>query len=313
MIRKTMGQAATPSETELEKTASSIGDWNDCRIAYEPVGGGISNANWRVFVSGHDTSYFVKIPGKGTEMFIDRAAAHDASVKAHAAGVGAKVYCFVEQTGVEIFEFIDGLRTSTNGDFLDKTVRINAVRALRAFNEGAALNLRKTLFDMIDEHIGQVLELGGHFPKDFGWLNAQYRRARRALEASGLDIVPCMNDTLAGNFLLDTDNSVVLVDFEYASNNDASAELAVWFGEMFFPPQIEREVIEEYFGSVDDRIVARITLFKALADVKWSTWAMVQHQVSELDFDFFKYGVWKHLRARSVMRDPRWEDWLRAV
>ena len=313
MIRKSMGQATTAAERELEAALALVEDWSGRDLSYEPVGGGISNANWRVHVSGQEASYFVKIPGKGTERFIDRAAAHDASVKAHAAGVGARVCGFFEDSGVEIFEFMDGLRTSTNGDFLDPTIRTNAVRALRDFNRGAELKLRKTLFDMIDEHIGQVLELGGHFPKDFGWINAKYREARRALEASGLDIVPCMNDTLAGNFLLDADNNVKLVDFEYASNNDCCAELAVWFGEMFFPPEIEAEVIEEYFGRCDETNVARISLFKALADVKWSTWAMVQHQVSALDFDFFKYGVWKHLRARSLMRDPNWDAWLRAA
>jgi len=313
MIRKNVGEATTPAEIDLEAVLACIAEWNGKEISYEPVGGGISNANWRVFVSGQDISYFVKVPGKGTERFIDRAAAHDASVKAHAAGVGAKVYYFIEELGVEIFEFMDGLRTSTNGDFLDPTIRTNALRALRAFNQGASLNLRKTLFDMIDEHIGQVLELGGHFPKDFGWINAKYREARRALEASGLDIVPCMNDTLAGNFLLDADNKVMLVDFEYASNNDSCAELAVWFGEMFFPPEIETEIIEEYFGRYDETIVARISLFKALADVKWSTWAMVQHQVSNLEFDFFKYGVWKHMRARSLMRSLKWETWLSVV
>ena len=63
-------------------------------------------------------------------------------------------------------------------------------------------------------------------PQDFGWLNGNYRKAKAALEASGLDIVPCMNDTLAGNFLLDDDNNVMLVDFEYASGNDRCAELA---------------------------------------------------------------------------------------
>lgn len=313
MAFKSLGQAETEAERELEIAIAAVPDFQRGAARYEPVRGGISNANWRVFIEGDTLSYFVKIPGKGTEMFIDRDAAHDASMKAHLAGVGARVIHYDPKSGVEVFEFIEGLRTSTNGDFLNDTVRTNAVRALRAFNRGQPLMLRKTLFDMIDEHLEQARKLDGRFPQDFDWLNGKYREARLALEASGLDIVPCMNDTLAGNFLLDTENNVTLVDFEYASNNDISAELAVWFGEMFFSPEIEGEIVEEYFGQVDNRISARITLFKALADLKWSTWAMVQNRVSELDFDFFKYGVWKHMRARSVMRDPKWDTWLKAV
>jgi len=38
---------------------------------------------------------------------------------------------------------------------------------------------------------------------------------------------------------------------------------------------------------------------------------MVQRAVSHIDFDFYKYGFWKHMRARTVIQDPRWETWLR--
>jgi thiamine kinase-like enzyme len=312
-MRRSLGNAASDAERALESAILRIPEWQGAIGGYEPVIGGISNSNWRVFVEGHKSSYFVKIPGRGTEMFIDRNAAHDAGVKAHQAGVGARIVHYMPDSGVEVSEFVDGLRTSTNGDFFDRTVRTNAVRALRKFNDGNQLALRKSTFDMIDEHIDQALSLGGHFPQDFSWLNERYREARHAIEASGLDLAPCMNDTLAGNFLLDLDSNVMLVDFEYASNNDRCAELALWFGEMFFPLTVEREMIEEYFGSVQETIVARIAIFKAMVDLKWSTWAMVQNKISTLDFDFFKYGAWKHMRARSLMRDPRWSGWLRSV
>ena len=313
MSRRNLGDASNEAERRAETAIEAVPGWTLQGLSYEPVPGGISNANWRIFLADQERTYFLKVPGEGTENFIDRKAANNASMRAHEAGVGAEVVHFDPESGVEVFAFIEGLRTSTNGDFLDPVVRNNAVRALRSFNNAKGLDLQKTLMDMIDEHVGQVLALGGHFPQDFAWLNAKYREARAALEASGLDIVPCMNDTLAGNFLLDADSNVTLVDFEYASNNDRCAELALWFGEMFFDPETENEMVEEYFGKVERRIVARVAVFKALADLKWSTWAMVQNKLSALDFDYFKYGVWKHLRARAVMRDPRWDDWLKAV
>ena len=277
MLRRNLGDASDEAEQKVETAIKAVPGWTLEGLSYEWVAGGISNDNWRIFLSDQERTYFLKVPGEGTENFIDRKAANNASMRAHEAGVGAEVVHFDPESGVEVFEFIEGLRTSTNGDFLDPVVRNNAVRALRSFNNAKGLDLQKTLMDMIDEHVGQVLALGGHFPQDFTWLNAKYRDARAALEASGLDIVPCMNDTLAGNFLLDADNNVTLVDFEYASNNDRCAELAVWFGEMFFDPETENEVVEEYFGRVEKSIVARVTVFKALADLKWSTCAMVQN------------------------------------
>lgn len=312
-MQRRLGEGRSAAERDIEAAINRVSEWQGRATTYAPVEGGISNPNWRVEVEGAAHAFFVKIPGVGTEMFIDRAAANQAGRRAHEAGVGARILHFFPDTGVEISEFVEGLRTSTNNDFLVPGVRRNAVHALKAFNDSPPLTLVKTTFDMIDEHFQQVLQLGGAFPVDFGWINARYCEARAALEASGLDLAPCMNDTLAGNFLLDAEERVMLVDFEYASTNDRAAELALWFCEMCFSPEVEAEVIEEYYGRVDASLLARIALFKALVDLKWSTWAMVQNRVSRLDFDFYKYGAWKHMRARFFMQDPRWPEWLSTI
>lgn len=312
-MRRNLGEGESAAERDIEAALRRVDDWQGRALSYEPVPGGISNPNWRVFVEGAPHSYFVKIPGAGTEMFIDRAAANEAGRRAHAAGVGARIFHFFPDTGVEVSAFVEGLRTSTNADFLDPEIRANATAALKAFSEAPALTLVKTTFDMIDEHFEQILRLGGAFPQDFGWMNARYREARAAIEAGGLDLAPCMNDTLAGNFLLDAEKRVLLVDFEYASTNDRAAELALWFCEMCYPPEVEAEAIAAYYGRIDAALLARVALFKALVDLKWATWAMVQNRVSQLEFDFYKYGAWKHMRARFFMQDPRWQDWLKAV
>ena len=54
-----------------------------------------------------------------------------------------------------------------------------------------------------------------------------------------------------------------------------------------------------------------MTVYKVLADIKWTLWAMLQNTISTLDFDFYKYGVWKQIRARSIIDDPRWPHLLK--
>jgi thiamine kinase-like enzyme len=313
MARKNIGAAATAAEREAEDVLRRVAQWDGRVSGYEPVHGGISNSNWRVWVEGEPGSFFVKVPGHGTEMFIDRNAAFAASRRAQDLGIGPTVYDYLADDGVEITDFIEGRRACTNSDFLRPDLRRGAVGLYRTFNNSGLLPLTKTVFDMIDEHVAQVRELGGAFPADFAWMDHQYRLARSALEASGIDLVPCFNDPMPGNFLVADDASIMLIDYEYASNNDRCYELAIWCGEMFFPEAVEDEVIEEYFGRCDPQLKARLTVHRALADLKWSTWAMVQNVVSSLDFDFYKYGAWKHMRARSVMQDTRWPEWLKAV
>ncbi|GAB5467404.1 MAG: choline kinase family protein [Rhodospirillales bacterium] len=313
MPDKTPGEPSTPAEAKIEAVIAKIADWQGRAPRYAFVPGGLNNMNWRVRVAGAAQDFIVKIPGEGSERFIDRVVANDAAVKAFAAGISPEVHYYLPDERVEVATFLDSVRTANNGDFLIPEVRVNAVRTLRAFHGVAPLSVTKTLFDMIDEHFRQVEEVGAPEPPDIAWMKYEYARARAALEASGLDLVPCMNDTVAANFLIGADNRVWLIDYDYASMNDRGYELALWFGEMFFTPAQEAELIEDYFGRLDQQALARIAVYKGLADIKWSTWAMIQHRTSEIDFDFFKYGHWKHMRARSLLHDPRWPGWLQQL
>ena len=199
-------------------------------------------------------------------MFIDRAAAMDASRKAAALGIGPRVHDDLAAHGIEISDFIEGRRSCTHADFCDVARCRTVLDVYRRLHGGEPLVLTKTVFDMIDEHVEQVRVLGAWAPPDHGDLDVQYRRARAAPEASGLDLVPCFNDPMAGNFMLDDAGTIMLIDYEYASNNDRCYDLGVWFGKMFFDEPTDLALVEHYFGRADPATVARVTLHKMLAD-----------------------------------------------
>jgi thiamine kinase-like enzyme len=241
-------------------------------MVYTPVSGGISNENWRVSNSAGPGDWFVKVPGSGTEMFIDRAAALDASRKAAAAGLGPAVHDDLADRGIEINDLMADRRPSNHSDFAGLETCKTAIQVFRKMHQLPALVLTKTIFDMIDEHLGQVRDLGAPMYREADWLQVNTDMARRAIAASGVDLVPSFNDPMLGNFMLGADGSIVLIDYEYASMNDRCYDLGIWFGEMFFGPERELELIEEYFGTVKADIVSRVTVHKALADVKCKRW-----------------------------------------
>jgi len=310
---KPLGQASTPLEQTLEAALARAAMFAGRDLRYAPVHGGISNSNFRVRVADQPGDYFVKIPGAGTELFIDRRAAFDASRKAAAAGLGPRVYEDLFDDGIEINDFINDRRTCTSSDLAQQDIRLAAIEAYRKMHAITPLSLQRTVFDMIDEHAAQVRDLKGWLPPDHAWLDRQYRLARAALTASGLDLVPCFNDPMPGNFMIGADGSIMLIDYEYASMNDRCYDLGIWFGEMFFTPEQEQELIEAYFGEVRPEILSRVTVHKALADVKWALWSFVQQKVSALDFDYFKYGQWKLMRLRAIMHAPDWPVHLSRV
>jgi len=241
---KPLGTPANDAEELLEATLLRLKQYQQDGLRYAAIGGGITNANYRVVSRSPGTILFVKIPGKGTEAFIDRQVANEAAALASNAALGPRVLHFFADTGVEVSEFVEGYRPCNNFDFQTKEVRDMAIDCYRTFHAGKLFSLTKTVFDMIDEHIQQATALDGIFPEDWRWLHRQYRLARAAIEASGLDIAPCFNDPMPGNFMLnETYDRMLLIDYEYASNNDRCYELGIWFGEMFFNEEIESELI----------------------------------------------------------------------
>lgn len=119
---RAVGAARNETERSVEAALAAIEPWQGKRLEYAPVLGGLQNSNWRITVEGTDTRYFLKIPGAGSETFIDRALANEAARRAGELGIGPELVHFDTDTGVEVIEFLEGYRACTNGDFKDVAI-----------------------------------------------------------------------------------------------------------------------------------------------------------------------------------------------
>jgi thiamine kinase-like enzyme len=294
-----------------------IAQWRGATVRYAALPGGLTNDNWIVEVENHSRRYFVKVPGEGSEIFVNRIVANEAARNAHAMALGPEVIYFDRSDGLEVSEFLEGYRACTNADFANPAIQGDVLAIYARLHAGPALSQTKTVFDMIEEHIEQGRALSAHLPPDMSLMADRCLQAKAAFLASGLDLVPCFNDPMPGNFLISRDPAELkpmkLIDYEFASNNERTYELGVLFAEMFFEEKVILGLIELYAGSVRPQFVARVMVNRALADVKWAMWAFVNRKLKDWDFDYQKYGVWKYRRARDVMQDVRWPAWLSAI
>ena len=71
-VSRKLGDAQTPDEHDIEACLRAVPQWQGKEISYVMLVGGLMNKNWRISVEGDSRRYFVKIPGKGREAFIDR-------------------------------------------------------------------------------------------------------------------------------------------------------------------------------------------------------------------------------------------------
>ena len=228
-------------------------------------------------------------------------------------GLGPKVYDNLSDFGVEIYDFLKDHITCTNSSFENMDITKKVLDGYKKFHSAGNLSIVKTGIDLVEDHFNQLQEFDCSLPEDFDFIKYNFQLAKEKLLKAGLDLVPCFHDPIAGNFLFSKDGLLKMVDFEYAFQGDRYYDLAVFFGEMFFSDDVENTLLKHYFGESNEIIKSKIYIYKAIADIKWASWAFIQDKLSILDFDFYKYGALKYLRARSFIINSEWSNSLERI
>src|SRR5215203_317446 len=121
--------------------------------------GGMTNLVFRVDAS--DGRYCLRLPGKGTEVYIDRGVEAVNARAAAQAGVSPEVIHFGAD-GVMVTGFIDGAVTMSPAAFRERQGAVErAALAFRTLHDHAPeFSFRFELFRMIDDYLGVLGRLG---------------------------------------------------------------------------------------------------------------------------------------------------------
>ena len=104
-----------------------------------------------------------------------------------------------------------------------------------------------------------------------------------------MPLVPCHCDPLCENFL-DTGERMFLIDYEYAGNNDPMWDLGDFSVEGGFGPA-GRRLLRAYFGGAPrPSDAARMVAYKAMCDLVWTLWGVIQHVNENPVDDFWAYA-----------------------
>ena len=252
----------------------------------------------------HVGDYCLRIPGKGTEEYIDRANEAVAARAAARAGVSPEVLHADPATGLMVTRHIDGAATMSAENFASRTG--SAGRAGKAFrrlhDSGAVFPFRFELFAMIDSYLKVLSTKDVALPEGYhDVVREADRSVRSALAAHPLPLAPCHCDPLAENFL-DTGERMWIVDWEYSGMNDPMWDLGDLSVEARFPPALEDEMIAAYFGGEPTPAErGRIVIYKAMCDLLWTLWGLIQLANGNPADDFRSYADGRFARCRALM------------
>ena len=213
-------------------------------MEFEPLGGGITNHNFKVAVGGE--VFVLRIGGKDTELLgIDREHEHEAALAAARLGVGP-----------EVVAFVDGLPRHP----LRRRARSAAptpatVGSAPAPSHGAPADHEP--LRLVPRRRG----LRGHGRRPRGHRPIRLRRAHelaQAIEArrAAAPLVTCHNDLLAANFI-DDGSRLWIVDWEYAGMGDPFFDLANFAVNNELDEDGESALLEAYGSATDRRGPAR--------------------------------------------------------
>jgi thiamine kinase-like enzyme len=265
--------------------------------------GGLTNLVYKVDLP--DGPVVLRLPGKGTEAYIDRKIeAHNAGA-AERAGVSPRMIHVDPMTGVMVTEHIDCVTMSAKAFAERPGAPARAARALAQLHRsGETFQHRFELFNEIENYRRQVAALGVELPEGYDATVAQAADFRTALEARPVALAPCHCDPLAENFL-DTDDRMWIVDWEYSGMNDPMWDLGDLSVEGAFGPDQDEELLAAYFdGPVPDDARARMVIYKAMCDLLWTLWGLVQHGNGNEVEDFWAYSTGRLDRCRVLMARP---------
>jgi len=278
--------------------------------AVSELAGGLTNTNYKVETDRG--AYVVRVSAKDAGLLaIDRENEHWNTVAAAEAGVGAAVIAYLPSLGVLVLEFIEG-RTQTaedlrRGDRLDwVAAACRKLHAARRFRDDF------NMFRIQQRYLALVQERGFRLPDGYLDYEPQVRRIEEAMAVRDEGTVPCNNDLLAENFI-DVGDGFRLIDYEYSGNNDACFELGnIWSESNLALSQLD-ELVAHYYGRPLVNKVARARLWGLMSKYGWTLWASIQDGVSDIDFDFWAWGLEKYERAVQEFEGPEFERLLADV
>ncbi len=260
--------------------------WPDRGVRVSPLGGGITNHNFKVEVD--DQVFVLRISGAQTRLLgIDREVEHQANLRAADLGIGPKVAAFIPERGWLVTRFIDGAPISAEQMKRPEVIRRIAA-TLKKFHDSPPIAGRFDSFAVVEQYRRDAEAHGVAVPQAYEAAEeiADKIRADRGPQPE----VPCHNDLLNGNFL-DDGVAIRIVDWEYAGMGDRFFDLANFSVNQEFGEAEDLELLNAYFGDAAAYRLRDLHMMKVMSDLREAMWGVLQSGISELEFDFKGYAA----------------------
>jgi thiamine kinase-like enzyme len=299
---------------DVRAALARLGCFSEAEIAQASIRrlGGLTN---RVFlIETTRGAHVLRIPGAGTEEYIDRRVEAVAARAAARANVSPPVVATTDDGLMLTMAVPDAVTLSPEGFATIPGAATRAAEVLRRLHtSGETFDFRFELFSMIDDYLKVLSGKTVDFPEGYHDVLRSAETVRAALNAHPLPLVPCHCDPLSENFI-DAGGRMWLVDWEYSGMNDPLWDVGDVIVEAKLSPETEVEFIQAYFGGAPMPAEhGRVVIYKAMCDLLWTLWGLIQHANKNPADDFWAYATGRFERCKALMATPAFAEHVAAV
>ena len=239
--------------------------------------GGMTNHSYKI-TRTDGLSYLVRIPGEGTEEMINRADERKSTELSCRLGIDAPLLYF-DDTGRKVMEFIRDPQPNSPETMRRPEILRQAAEIFRKLHTcGVDTGVRFEVFEMAALYEKIIRDGGVAFYDDYEAVKQAVMDVKAEVDRNGAaPRVPCHNDSLVDNWVIDGTGKVYLVDWEYSGMNEAMWDLSCLSIEADYAPEHDAALLEAYYGrkpSVDER--KRFVVAKTYVDYLWTLWGLTR-------------------------------------
>ena len=205
-----------------------------------PIKAGLTNTSFKFTVSGKQ--YVYRHPGKGTEDYINRKSEAASMEVAKKLGID-NTHIYIDEEGWKISHYIDEAR---NLDYHNKEDVSQALEYLKLLhNSGEKTEYKFDIWKQIDGFRHLLAENNRDDFEDMNDLVDLVERLKNEL-SDDQEYCLCHCDSYDPNFLIDKENKMYLIDWEYSGMTHPAVDLGTFVACSDYKVEEAVEVIKEY-------------------------------------------------------------------
>ena len=268
-------EADLPRVKELLTKVNRGGDYAEIERL-----GGMTNHSYKVTLENGE-ELLVRIPGEGTEKMINRLDERKSTELACELNIDSKLLYFGDD-GTKVMKFIKNPQPM-NEEVMRRKENLRQAAEIfhRLHYSGIDTGVRFEVFDMADLYEKIIRESGVAFYDDYEAVKQTVMNIKAEFDAAGTaPRVPCHNDSLMGNWVLDGDGKLYLIDWEYSGMNEAMWDLSCLSIEADYGTSEDDELLKTYYSyegleaGVEEK--KHFIAAKLYVDYLWTLWGLTR-------------------------------------